>query len=78
MISRAEILSETEKELDDLMAGAPEKLSETARRAIRDEAIRHTKKVLASLTNTELQSESAYERFVQSTLAEARMKIHIR
>ena len=75
---REDILAEIGKELDDLLADAPEHLSESARKAIRQESIRHTKRVLDALTTRELQSAGAYERFVQSTLAEARMRMHIR
>ena len=78
MTSREDILSELEKELDDLMADAPNNLSESARKAIRQESIRHTKRVLDALTTRELQSAGAYNRFLTNNLAQARMRMHER
>jgi hypothetical protein len=78
MIERQDIITEIEKELDDLLAAAPEDLSEKARKAIKEESIAHTKHVLDALTIQELQSAGAYNRFLESTLAEARMRKHLR
>jgi hypothetical protein len=76
MISREDILSEMKKDLDILLADAPERLSESAKRTIKNEAVGYTKRVLDALSTAELQSETAYVRFVQTTLAEARMRMH--
>ena len=76
MISHDDILSEIGKELDYLLAEAPEHLSEKACKAIRQESIANTKHVLDALTAKELQSAGAFERFVQTTLAEVRMRMH--
>ena len=78
MICRDEIISEVEKELDDLLAAARETLSETALRAIKVESIGYTKHVLNSLTTKELQSAGAYNRFLENVLAQARMRMHER
>ena len=78
MICRDDIISEVEKELDDLLAAAPESLSETALKAIKEESINDTKRVLDALTTQELQSAGAYNRFLESTLAQARMRMHMR
>jgi hypothetical protein len=78
MIERQYILSELEKELDDLLASAAEDLSEKARNAIRTDALGHTQRVLDALTIQELQSAGGYNRFLESTLAEARMRTHLR
>jgi hypothetical protein len=78
MICRDDIISDVEKELDDLLAAAPETLSATALKAIKEEAIGYTKHVLNSLTTQELQSAGAYNRFLESTLAQARMRMHMR
>ena len=78
MICRDDIISEVEKELDDLLASAPETLSATALKAIKEESINYTKHVLNSLTTKELQSAGAYNRFLESTLAQARLRMHMR
>ena len=41
--SREDVIAELEEELDDLLADAPETLSEKARKAIREESMAHTK-----------------------------------
>ena len=78
MICRDDIISEVDKELDDLLAAARETLSETSLKAIKEESIGYTKHVLNSLTTRELQSAGAYNRFLESTLAQARMRMHAR
>ena len=78
MISRDDILSEIEKELEYLLAEAPEHLSEKARKAIRQESLANTRHVLDTLTAKELQSAGAFDRFLENTLAQARMRMHIR
>lgn len=78
MICRDAIISEVEKELDDLLAAAPENLSETALKAIKEDSINYTKHVLNSLTTKELQSAGAYHRFLENMLAQARMRMHER
>ena len=78
MISRDDIISEVEKEFDDLLTEAPKTLSEEALKAIKEESINDTKRVLDALTTQELQSASAYNRFLENTLAQARMRMHMR
>jgi N-acetyl-gamma-glutamylphosphate reductase len=78
MICRDDILSEIEKELDNLFTGAPETLSAKALKTIKEESINDTKRVLDALTTQELQSAGAYNRFLESTLAQARMRMHMR
>lgn len=78
MIARDDILSEIEKELDDLFAEAPRTLSEEALKMIREESIGSVKQVLAALTTREMQSAGAYNRFLENTLAQARMRMHER
>jgi hypothetical protein len=72
---RADLLSEVEKELDDILAGAGEQLSEARREAIKDEFVTYTKHILDAISTEELQSASAYERFLQTTLAQARLRM---
>jgi hypothetical protein len=76
MISRDDILSAAEKELDDLLTDAH--LSETTLKTIKAESTGSTQRVLYALTTEELQSAGAFEQFMQTTLAEARMKMHMR
>jgi hypothetical protein len=78
MICRDDIISEVEKELDDLLASARESLSETALKAIKEESIGYAEHVLNALTTQELQSAGAHNRFLENTLAQARMRMHTR
>jgi hypothetical protein len=78
MISRDDILSEMEKELDELLTDAPANSSPKILKAIKEESINDTKRVLDALTTQELQSAGAYNRFLESTLAQARMRMHMR
>jgi hypothetical protein len=78
MILRDDILSELEKELGDLLADAPADLPESALKSIQAESIGHAEQVLNALTTQELQSAGAFNRFVESTLAQARMRMHLR
>ena len=63
MISRDDILCELEKELGDLLAGAPADLSESALKSIEVESIGYAEHVLNALTTQELQSAGAFNRF---------------
>jgi hypothetical protein len=78
MIERQDIITEIEKELGDLLADAPANLSESALKSIQAESIGHAEHVLNALTTQELQSAGAFNRFVESTLAQARMRMHLR
>ncbi len=77
MIEREDVVAAIGKELDYMLAGAPERLSEANRKEIKDEFVGYTERILDALSTEELQSESAFERFVESTLAEARMRMHM-
>jgi hypothetical protein len=46
VIGRDDILAALEQELDDVLAAAPEEFSETAVKAVRDEALGHANYVL--------------------------------
>ena len=78
MISRDDIISEVAKEFDDLLTDAPKTLSEEVLKAIKEESINDTKRVLDALTTQELQSAGAYNHFLENTLAQARMRMHMR
>ena len=78
MIYRDDIRAQIETELDNLLAGAPESLSEDARKNIKNDLLGYTQHVLDALTTEELQSARAYERFVETTLAEARVRMRRR
>jgi hypothetical protein len=77
VILREHILTELEKELGDLLADAPANLSESALPSIQAESIGYAEHVLNALTTQELQSAGAYNRFLENTLAQARMKMHL-
>ena len=78
MIGRNDILAAIEAELNDLTAGAPESLSKTALKSIREESIGYVQHVLDALSTQEMQNTGAFERFLQNLLAEARLKMHMR
>ena len=78
MIERQDIITELEKELGNLLADAPANLSESALKSIQAESIGYAEHVLNALTTQELQGAGAFNRFVESTLAHARMRMHIR
>ena len=78
MILREDILAELEKELGDLLADAPADLSESTLKNIKAQSIGYAEHVLNALTTQELQSAGAFTRFVESTLAQARMRMHLR
>ena len=78
MTQRNDIVGEIEKELDDLLAEAPEHLSESTLKSLRDEFVAFIYHVLNALTTQKLQSAGAYNRFLENLRAEARMKMHER
>lgn len=77
-MDRQDIIDVIDHELDDMLADAPEHLSETGRNEIREEYRGYAQRVVDSLSREELASKSAFERFVQTTLAEPRMRMHMR
>lgn len=78
MIYREDILSEIEAGLDNLLAEAPERLSEAARKEIKEEFVSYTQSVLDSLSSEELQSSLAHESFIKHTLAHAKRRVRQR
>lgn len=59
MIDRDDILAEIDYGLDDMLAGAPETMSEATRKNIKDEFSQYTQMVLDALSTEELQSGNA-------------------
>jgi hypothetical protein len=55
----AEIVSDVEQEIDDVLMWAPDNLTADDRKAIRDEVIAQTRHVTDALTTVELQNEGA-------------------
>ena len=78
MISREDVLCQITEELDDMLAAAPERLPAADLLAIKEEAIGDTRRVLDALSARELQSPLALERFIETTLAQARLSMHMR
>ena len=75
MISREDVLSELENELDLMLADVPESVSQGTRNAIRAEALGYARRVVNSLSNEELQSEGARQRFLLTTLRDAERRM---
>jgi hypothetical protein len=78
VIYRDGIVAEIERELDDLMVGAPENVSGTTLKSIREESIECVHRTLNSISSKELESPLALERFIETTVAYARLKMHMR
>ena len=75
MISRDEVVAEIEQELDYMFDAAAETISQSTRRTIKIEALAYAKRVLDSLSTAELQSESARQRFMITTLRDAERRV---
>jgi hypothetical protein len=78
MVCREDVLAEIEKELDYLLAEAPESLPEAALREIKEESVSYTRHILDALSSKELESPLALERFIETTVAQARLSMHMR
>jgi len=65
-----------EQEIDDLLAEAPEALSEDGRKAIRDECLEYANRVLDALSSDELANLLRLDDFIVSLKAQATMRIH--
>jgi hypothetical protein len=78
MTLREQIQADIEHEVATLLAGAPDSLDDQARQEIQEEFVAYTRHVLDALSTEELRSESAFEAFVATTLAHARMRVHER
>lgn len=73
-----EIRADIEYEIDDLLAGAPESLTEEDRKAIRDEVLAQASCVTNALTTKELQNEGARRAYTCGTVATTRQLINFR
>jgi hypothetical protein len=74
----AEIVADVEQEIDDVLAWAPDNLTEKERKAIRDEVIAQTRHVTDALTTEELQNEGARRAYTCGALATTRQLINFR
>ena len=74
-ISRQEVLTDLEEQLDEMLSDAPETVSESTRKAIKDEALAYARRVLGSLSSAELRSETARQRFMITTLRDAERRM---
>jgi crotonobetainyl-CoA:carnitine CoA-transferase CaiB-like acyl-CoA transferase len=73
-----EILADVEYEIDDVLAWAPESLTEDDRKAIRDEVNAQTRHVTDALTTEELQNEGARRSYTCGAVATVRQMINLR
>lgn len=73
--SRQERLTALEQELDLMLADAPETISQSSRTTTRSEALAYAKRVLDSLSSAELQSETARQRFILTTMRDAERRM---
>ena len=70
--------SDVEQEIDDVLAWAPDNLTEKERKAVRDEVIAQTRHVTDALTTEELQNEGARRAYTCGALATTRQLINFR
>ena len=69
-------MSAVEQHIDNLVADAPEELSEDRSNSIRVEFLDYARRVLDALSSEELANLSCLEGFIVSLKAHARMKFH--
>jgi len=74
----AEIVTDLEQEIDDMLAWAPDSLTAKDRKAIRDEVIAQTRHVTDALTTEELQNDGARRAYTCGAVATARYLINAR
>ena len=74
----AEIVSDVEQEIDDVLACAPDGLTEKDRKAVRDEVIAQTRHVTDALTLAELQNDGARRAYTCGALATVRYLMNLR
>jgi hypothetical protein len=74
----AEIVADVEQEIDDVLAWAPDGLTEKDRKAVRDEVIAQTRLVTDALTTAELQNEGARRAYTCGAVATLRQMINLR
>ena len=66
------------KRIDDVLAWAPDGLTEKDRKAVRDEVIAQTRHVTDALTTAELQNEGARRAYTCGAVATVRQMINLR
>jgi hypothetical protein len=71
-----EILADVEYEIDDVLAWAPESLTEEGRKSIRDQVNAQTRLVTDALTTEELQNEGARRSYTCRAVADARYLVN--
>jgi hypothetical protein len=74
----AEIVADLAQEIDDVLAWAPDGLTEKDRKAVRDEVIAQTRHVTDALTTAELQNEGARRAYTCGAVATVRQMINLR
>jgi hypothetical protein len=74
---RQSILDQITKAVDDIMADATESTSQSRRNEIRDEVLAYAQRVLEACSKGELQSERAFEQFIETMVATVRRRLHI-
>ena len=73
----ADIVSDVEYEVNDLLAWAPDSLTGKDRKAIRDEVIAQTRHITDALTTEELQNEGARRAYTCGAVATVRQMINL-
>ena len=73
-----EIVADVEYEINDLLAWAPESLTERDLKAIHDEVIAQTRIVTDALSTEELQNEGARRSYTCGAVATTRQMINFR
>ena len=74
----AEIVTDLEQEIDDMLAWAPDSLTAKDRKAIRDEVMAQTRLVTDALSTEELQNKGTRRAYGCGAVATARYLINVR
>jgi hypothetical protein len=72
---REEILNQITEVVDEALADAPEKVSETAKKQTREEIVAYSRRVIDSCSAAELRSERALERFLETAVEQVRRSL---
>ena len=73
-----EILADVEYEINDVLAWAPDSMTEEDRKSIRDQVIAETRHVTDALSTEELQNDGARRSYTCGALATVRQMINLR
>jgi hypothetical protein len=69
---RQSIVNQICEAIDDVLANVPASISESRRNEIRDDAVEYSQRVVEACSTEELKSDRAFERFMETAIAQVR------